>query len=187
MAMVYGFVKQTAGFVNVYSEVNQGTCIKLYLPEVAEAAETVRSGDKAEPAFQVTGSRKTVLIVEDDQHVRKIASSLVENLGFRVLEAEDGPSAIAIFDKTGDIELVFTDMVMPGPMNGVELVQKLREHRPGLKAVIASGYNKNVASPRESGIIWIRKPYTREVLAEKLLAILEEREANAEKTASDHR
>jgi len=128
LAMVYGFLKQSGGHVNVYSEPGQGTTVRMYLPQ-AEAGEAAA----AEPPAEATcGGSETVLLVEDDELVRRYAGDQLRALGYRVLEAENGPEALAVLETVEPVHLLFTDVVMPGGMNGRELADAACRVRPDL-------------------------------------------------------
>ena len=177
MAMVYGFIKQSKGYVNLYSEEGHGTCVKLYLPRY----ERIDAGKAPEPEVATVrqNSVATVLVVEDDPGVRNVAVTLLSEFGYRVLEAENGMQALDIVGSEDGIDLLFTDMVMPGGLGGLELSKKVRSHRPDIKVVYTSGYTEK--GPFNGGsdgkkVHWLTKPYTREKLAQKVREALGETE-----------
>ncbi|KAB2866712.1 MAG: PAS domain-containing protein, partial [Bauldia sp.] len=136
LSMVFGFMKQSGGHINVYSEEGVGTTFRLYLPRTAGAGEALR----AAPAAGVErGGPETVLAVEDNPGLRRVVVRQLKELGYRVLEAEDGPAALKILDGEA-VDLLFTDIVMPGGLNGYELARTARDRRPGLKVVLTSGF-----------------------------------------------
>ena len=172
MAMVYGFAKQSKGYVNIYSEVGRGTCIKIYLPR----HDAPIRADEARPMDDDTGrnagdAEKTVLVVEDEPGVREIAVQILSNLGFRVLEAENPLQALETVERGEEFDLLFTDMVMPGGLTGLELAQKVKTQRPEIKVIYTSGYTEKGPFNGHSGnepIHWITKPYTRDKLVRKV-------------------
>jgi PAS domain S-box-containing protein len=174
LSMVYGFVKQSGGHVLIYSEPGQGTTVRLYLPFAqAGATSTARPGPAKARAYQ--GHGETVLVVEDDARVRRVATARLRELGYRVLEAVDGPSALEIVEQADKIDLVFTDIVMPGGMNGLELARALRAARPEMRILFTSGYAEPdvMTKTHAEGAGWLRKPYAAVDLARKLREVLE--------------
>ena len=158
LSQVYGFARQSGGFVTVESEPGHGTTVSIHLPRATEppsVAPIVR------PANEVKG-RGTVLVVEDDADVRVVASALLENLGYSVLEAESGHAALKVIEQDPAIDLVFTDVIMPGDMNGIDLVRELRSRRVGVPVLLTSGYTaqRMTAGDTVEGLHLLRKPYT---------------------------
>jgi len=172
LSMIYGFAKQSGGHVTICSEPGHGTTVRLYLPRAAEAATA--AGD-APGAGGAQRGHETVLAVEDDADVRQVATGLLEDLGYRVLLAEDGPQALAVLEAHPEVDLMFTDIVMPGGMSGIELAAEARRRRPGLKVLYCSGYAE-MAVARAGGIDaeleLIGKPYRKHELAAKLRRVL---------------
>ena len=172
LAMVYGFVKQSHGHIAIDSAPGRGTTITLYLPR-EEMGATVQT-----PAPQIAqannGTGELVLIVEDDPDVRSLANSMLKSLGYRTLLAEDAGTALNVLANQPDIDLLFTDIVLPGGMNGADLAHIANEHYPGLKILFTSGYTEN-ANIHESGTEsrLISKPYRKNDLARKLRQVLE--------------
>ena len=174
LSMVYGFVKQSGGHVKIYSEPSQGTTVRLYLPR-AHGAEDAMPEIEAIP---VAGGTETILVVEDDEGVRETVVELLSELGYRVLRAKDAQSALAIVESGVTIHLLFTDVVMPGPLRSPELARKARGRLPGLAVLFTSGYTENaiVHSGRlDPGIELLSKPYPREALARKIRQLLRDR------------
>jgi len=175
LSMVYGFVKQSGGHIKVYSEVGFGTTIKLYLPRSIQSEDVVIATDNS----PVAGGNETILVAEDDEAVRETVVSMLSDLGYRVLKAKDAESALAIIDSGVSIDLLFSDVVMPGKLKGAELGRKARERLPDLAVLFTSGYTENsiVHGGRlDDGVDLLSKPYTREVLARRLRAMLSARE-----------
>ena len=173
LAMVYGFVKQSRGHIAVDSEPGLGTTFRLYLPRDSSAAQAEEPADKpAAKSGEATG--EMVLIVEDDPDVRQLATAMLKSLGYRTLTAEDAGSALDILAAQPEIELLFTDIILPGGMNGADLAQLASERYPGLKVLYTSGYTEN-ANIHETGteMRLISKPYRKTDLARKLRQVLE--------------
>ncbi len=170
MAMVYGFVKQSGGHVSIYSELGQGTTVKLYLPR---AAGTPAPEPQVQP--EATGGTETVLLVEDDEGVRRTAREHLLALGYTVLEAENGPLALEQLKANPGVELLFTDVVMPGGMTGRELADAALKLRPDLHVLYTSGYTENAIVHHgrlDSGVLLLAKPYRRADLARAVRAAL---------------
>ncbi len=167
LSMVYGFVKQSQGHITIYSEPGQGATVKLYLPRSIEDAAGAASAAKE----TWTGGNETILLVEDDESVRRFARQQLTSLGYRVLEAATGPAAMELVRAHDDIDLIFTDIVMPGGMSGRDLVEAARRLRPGVKALYTSGYAENVIVHHgrlDPGVVLLSKPYRRADLARKV-------------------
>ncbi len=159
LATVHGIVAQHQGWVEVESQVGQGTVFRVFLP--ASSAALTRPGEARE--IPAVGGDETLLLVEDDLSVRRGVARGLRMLGYAVLDAADGPQALALWQEHSDrIALLLTDMVMPGGMSGLDLAERLRAQKPGLKVVISSGYNAELVglgSPRAKGIRYLPKPY----------------------------
>jgi signal transduction histidine kinase/ActR/RegA family two-component response regulator len=165
LSMVYGFVKQTGGMVKVDSAAGRGTTIRLYFPEAREALPTPMP---AEPSEIVRGSGETILLVEDEPALLTLAVRLLEELGYRVISAENGAAALNLASGIEQIDLLLTDMVMPGGMNGQQLAAELRTRHPGLPVVYMSGYSGDAADRGGLDAEVIAKPYDRARLASAL-------------------
>src|SRR6202040_561670 len=153
LATVYGVVKQSGGFIWVYSELRRGTTFKIYLPRVDEAAASI-------PAVHIPSSlacgTETVLLAEDEQDVREVAREFLESAGYTVIKAHDGAEALKLVGThEGAIELLITDMVMPG-MSGQELAGRLQQKRAGLRTLYMSGYSERAAAESAQGDSSIR-------------------------------
>ena len=171
LAMVYGFVKQSGGHIDIVSEPGRGTSIKLFLPRTADAAAPHNHAPTAAPA---AGGAETILLVEDDKLVLRYAHDQLVALGYRVVQAADGAKALEIIRTAQTIDLLFTDMVMPG-MNGRQLAEQAVAIRPSLKVLYTSGYVENgiVHEGRlDPGVHLLGKPYRREELARRVREIL---------------
>src|SRR5439155_14436558 len=140
LSMVYGFVKQSGGHINIYSEEGVGTTVKIYLPRAVAPAGAATHAAPAEPV----GGRETILVVEDDALVRNYVMAQLRNLGYRTLEAANAAEAIAVADSAAEFDLLFTDIIMPGSMNGRQLADEVARRRTALKVLFTSGYTENV-------------------------------------------
>jgi two-component system, cell cycle sensor histidine kinase and response regulator CckA len=161
LAMVYGIVKQSGGFIWVYSELGKGTSFKIYLPRVHQAEQYI---GHSHPTADLPMGSETVLLAEDEQDVREIAREFLESGGYRVMEAEDGRQAIKIAEQNkGKISLLVTDMVMPG-MTGQELAVRLQSENPGLNVIFMSGYSERAATEMadaDPAVRLLSKPFSR--------------------------
>jgi len=167
LSMVYGFVKQSGGHIRIYSEPGHGTTVKLYMPRTTQSEDVIVDID----AGPVTGGNETILVAEDDDAVRDTVVAMLVDLGYRVLKSRDASSALSIVDSGIPIDLLFTDVVMPGPLKSTELARKACERLPGMAVIFTSGYTENsiVHGGRlDEGVELLSKPYTRETLARKL-------------------
>jgi PAS domain S-box-containing protein len=173
LSQVYGFVKQSGGHIKIYSELGEGTTIKLYLPRhyAGEEAVDVRAAPASPRARE-----ETILVVEDDPDVRGYTVETLLELGYRVLEAVDGPSALRQLDTNLEIDLLFTDVGLPGEMNGRELADEAARRRRGLKVLFTSGYARNAIVHHgrlDPGVELIVKPFNFASLASKLRRVLD--------------
>ena len=178
LAISYGIIKQHKGYIKVYSEPGQGTVFKIYLP-VSEAAAS--SDKKTEAAAPVKGGNETILVAEDDATLRKLATIVLESLGYRVISAVDGDDAISKFaDNRERINLVLLDMIMP-KKSGKEVGEAIRKIIPGMKILLASGYAMDVVKARElseAGVDFISKPFQPKDLLKKVREILDREESS---------
>jgi PAS domain S-box-containing protein len=182
LPQVYGFVKQSGGHLKIYSEVGEGTTVKLYLPRNF-GEETAQPGRVA--ALAVTGT-ETVLVVDDDEIVRTTVASMLEDLGYTVVVASSGREALAVLEKRGNVDLLFTDVVMPGAISGRQLAERAVEIVPKLRVLFTSGYTENaiVHNGRlDAGVELLSKPYGREQLAAKVRRVLDGVPGEPRKTA----
>jgi PAS domain S-box-containing protein len=172
LSMVFGFFKQSGGHVTVHSEVGCGSTFRLYLPRsfAHEAAETAPV-----PAKPLRGRGETVLAVEDNVDLRRVVVRQLRALGYRVAEAANAEEAIAILE-TQTVSLLFSDIVMPGPLNGIDLAHRTAESWPSVKIILASGYSETRLKPGQLGheVRLIAKPYSSDELADALLQVLGE-------------
>jgi CheY-like chemotaxis protein len=173
LAMVHGFVKQSGGHIKIYSEVGEGTTVRLYPPRAVGAVVPVlRSGA---PADLPRGSA-TILVVEDEPAVRDACVAILRDLGYRVLEAGDGLEALRVFgENDGKVDLLLTDVVLTGRMKGNEVASRLKEIRPELHVLFMSGYTENAIVHHgrlDDGVQLIGKPFHREQIARKVAEVL---------------
>ncbi|QRM28393.1 PAS domain-containing sensor histidine kinase [Microvirga sp. VF16] len=168
LSQVYGFVTQSGGSIKIDSTPGQGTKVTMLLPAQENGEEVIE--DDAEATHPIRDSAGTVLIVEDEPTVREVASDIFDSLGYDVVTATDASEAIRILDGNPSIDVLFSDVIMPNGMNGVELSRKAREMRPDLKILLASGYPVSALPSQglSTGVSFISKPYRWTELAEKL-------------------
>jgi len=175
LSTVYGIVKQSGGYIWVYSDPGKGTAFKIYLPRVAEIAEHAEIVIPAEAESTEPGT-ETILVVEDEANLRYLAKQFLEKLGYRVIEAADGAIAMQIaVAHEGVIHLLLTDVIMPG-MNGRELAQRISEIRPHTKVLYMSGYTENVIGHNgtlDEGIRLLQKPFTLRDLKARVREVLD--------------
>nr|WP_201724174.1 PAS domain S-box protein [Bradyrhizobium centrolobii] len=172
LSMVYGFIKQSAGHIKIYSEEGHGTTIKMYLPP-GKTATVI--GEGVTPAT-IEGGHETILVVEDDRLVRDYVLAQLHSLGYVTLQAANAAEALAIVATGKPFDLLFTDVIMPGKMNGRQLADELQKTRPDLKVVYTSGYTENAIIHHgrlDSGVLLLAKPYRKSDLARILRKALE--------------
>jgi PAS domain S-box-containing protein len=165
LSMVFGFVKQSGGHIKLYSEEGHGTSVKIYLPRATGLNQTAA---EALVSVDIEGGSEAVLVVEDDPLVRRYVMTQIESLGYTTLEAANATDALHVIDNGADIDLLFTDVIMPGHMNGRQLVDEALKRRPGLKTLYTSGYTENAIVHHgrlDSGVLLLAKPYRKSELA----------------------
>ena len=173
LSQVYGFVRQSDGHVRIYSEVGEGTTVKVYLRRHQGEGDTVPDASVPEHAARAAG--ETILVVEDDESLRAYTTEILTELGYRVLPARNGHSALQILEQNR-IDLLFTDVVMPGGMNGRQLADEALRRNPDLKVLFTTGYTRNAIVHHgrlDAGVHMIGKPYTFTELGAKIRALLD--------------
>jgi len=174
LSQVYGFVKQSGGHLKIYSEIGEGTTIKLYLPRFdSPVTDEVEADPQAAPEGSST---ETILVVEDDADVRAQSVEALGELGYRVLQAADGPAALRLLRREAHVDLLFTDVVLPKGLTGAQVAVEAREIQPGLKVLFTTGYARNaiVHNGRlDPGVQLITKPYSFADLAAKVRDVLD--------------
>jgi CheY-like chemotaxis protein len=173
LSTVYGIVKQHGGDIWVYSEPGQGSTFKIYLPELEQPASAEPDPPARERPARL--GNETILVVEDEEGLRKLVREVLEQRGYRVLSAGSGEEALNVASRTGRIDLLLTDVVMPN-MNGRELARVLGEERPTLPVLYLSGYTDEMVTGTgilTDGAEFLQKPFTAEMLAHKIRDILD--------------
>ncbi len=171
--MVYGFVKQSGGHVKVYSEEGRGTSIKIYLPRASMPADTAAG---ARAAAHVEGGSETILLVEDDMLVRNSVRTQLESLGYTALPVTNAVEALAMVERGSKFDLLFTDVIMPGGMNGRQLADEVIKRRPAVNVLFTSGYTENAILHHgrlDPGVLLLAKPYRKSDLARMLRMALD--------------
>jgi PAS domain S-box-containing protein len=174
LSQVYGFLRQSHGHIRIYSEVGHGTTVKLYLPRANPALAAFQPGER-EAGGYYRGSER-ILVVEDDDALRAFSTSVLRELGYTVLEAANGRTALDLLQERADVDLIFTDVVLPGGMNGRQLVDRARQIHPRLKALFTTGYTRNAIvhnGTLDPGVDLLGKPFTVAALSKKVRQILD--------------
>lgn len=176
LSQVYGFVKQSGGHIKLYTELGHGTTFKIYLPRTRQPDEFAESVSLT----PVTGGSETVLVVEDDETVRAAACDMLAEMGYRILQADNPDAALAVLRSGASIDLLFTDVVMPGNVSTRDMARAAKEIHPRLQVLFTSGYTSNsiVHDGRlDEGVSLLSKPYTKDELARKIRSVLDAAEA----------
>ena len=174
LSQVYGFVRQTGGHVKIYSELNEGTTVKIYLRRHEDGEHSTEDLHPTDDALRAI-SAETILVVEDDEALREYTTEVLRELGYSVLEARDGPSALRILE-SHHVDLLFTDVVMPGGMNGRELADEAVCRWPGLRVLLTTGYSRNAIVHHgriDAGVHMIGKPFSFGELSAKVRVLLD--------------
>jgi CheY-like chemotaxis protein len=173
--MIYGFARQSGGQVRMYSEIGQGTTICLYLPRHGEDAEVEeRPTDSGNADATATG--EVVLVIDDDPTIRMLIAEVLAEAGYAVVEAPDGPAGLEILKSNARIDLLITDVGLPGGLNGRQVADAARVSRPHLKVLFITGYAENAVIGRsrlERGMFVLTKPFQMEHLAHRIREIIE--------------
>ena len=173
LSMAYGFVKQSSGHIKIESQPGKGTIVRLYLPRVAAESVSLQAGEQRKGRH--ARGNETVLVVEDDAGMRQVGVRQLTELGYRTLEAGSAKEALDLLDQGPHVDLLFTDVIMPGGMTGYELARAARESFPKLKILLTSGYTaQGMATGFQEGesLELLAKPYRKSDLARKLRQIL---------------
>jgi CheY-like chemotaxis protein len=171
LSMVYGFVKQSNGHIKIYSEPGHGTALRMYLPQAGAAAPAVEPAGIA----SIEGGDETILVVEDDHLVRAFVVSQIKSMGYVTLTAVNAAEALRVIDGPEQIDLLFTDMIMPGLMNGRQLAEAALRRRASLKVLFTSGYSNETIIHQghlDAGVLLLAKPYRKSDLARMIRAAL---------------
>ncbi|HYN39034.1 MAG TPA: ATP-binding protein, partial [Rhodospirillales bacterium] len=172
LSMVYGFVKQSGGHVEIDSRIGQGTTVKLYLPRALATSRQREKSTLGPPSAQIKG--RVVLLVEDEAKLRRVATKMLDKLGLTILQAESAEEALALL-KERRIDLLFTDFELPGGMNGAELADRARKLAPGIKILFTTGYARDTIVADRSAkddMPWLLKPYSQSDLTRHLSLLL---------------
>jgi CheY-like chemotaxis protein len=176
--MIYGFVRQSGGHLKIYSELGKGTTVKIYFPRAdrldAEPISTVVQQDEA-------ARGEVILLVEDEDNNRRLVSGLLLSLGYVPLEAPDGPTALQIIANTSHIDLLLTDVVLPGGMSGVEVATTAQTRHPSVKVLYMSGYTRNALihnGVHDENVHLLSKPFRKQELSRAIQKLLKERSSS---------
>jgi len=174
LSQVHGFIKQSGGHIMIYSEIGQGTTVKLYLPRLTDDMPARAASSATSESIPMAQERQLVLVAEDEESVRQGTVKMLEELGYTVLEAEGAEEALELIDRHPDVALLFTDVVMPG-MNGRQLADEAWKRRPDLRVLFSTGYTRNAIvhhGTLDPGVNLIAKPFTLGALARKVAEVL---------------
>jgi CheY-like chemotaxis protein len=174
LSQVYGFVKQSGGDVKILSEPGSGTTVRLYLPRrISPQGEAASFADATSPEAE---REETILVLEDDDDVRAHSVDSLRELGYRVIEAHDGPAALRLLERQSKVDLLFTDVVLPGGMTGEQVAAQALEMRPTLRVLFTTGYARDAIVHHgrlDSGVHLLTKPFTYSDLAQKVRGVIE--------------
>jgi signal transduction histidine kinase len=181
LAMVHGFVKQSGGHIRIYSEVGHGTTVKIYLPRLPSKEESAAAPAPTPAQRNAEGDARarageTILLVEDNEGVRAYTKPTLEELGYRLLDAADAKQALQVLGAAARIDLLFTDVVLPGGMSGRELADRIARERPTLPVLFTTGYTRNAIIHHgrlDPDVNLLTKPYTQQDLARKIRQLLD--------------
>jgi CheY-like chemotaxis protein len=173
LSMVYGFIKQSGGHIKVYSEEGHGTTFKIYLPRAGAEPELIPT---VSPSSGIEGGSETILVVEDDALVRTSVIAQIKGLGYHTLAAANAAEALAFADSGAPFDLLFTDVIMPGKLNGRQLADEMAKRRSPLKVLFTSGYTENAIIHHgrlDPGVLLLAKPYRKSDLARMIRKALD--------------
>ncbi len=186
LSMVYGFAKQSSGHIKIYSELGEGTTIKMYFPRLSDQREIPTwSGEERAVPMPAPAARntETILLVEDEEAVNRFGCEVLREQGYRVIAAGDGPAALRLLESEPRIDMLFTDVVLPAGMNGRQLADAVRQSRPDIRVLFATGYTRNAIIHHgrlDADVELLTKPFTSEALARKVRQILDGGRASPE-------
>ena len=175
LSQVFGFVKQSGGHVKIYTEPGQGTTVKIYLPRL-RSADAPYSAEAAAVATPAHGQSETILLVEDHEDARVFTAEMLRALGYRVAEAADGAGALRALEQLGHVDLLFTDVGLPGPLNGRQLADEAIKRQAGLRVLYTTGYARNAITHHgrlDHGVQLLTKPFTQPELARRVRQALD--------------
>ncbi len=175
LAQVYGFIKQSGGHASVYSEPGEGTTVRLYLPRVRVAPDSETTPPTAPPR-RALGAGQRILLVEDEPGVRRFSAEILSEAGFRVVTAASGAEALSLLTQNPDVQMLFTDVVLAGGMNGRELAEAVRAQYPAVIVLYTTGYARNAIIHHgrlDEGVNFLGKPFTASALANKVAGLFE--------------
>jgi signal transduction histidine kinase/CheY-like chemotaxis protein len=181
LSQVYGFTQQSGGAVSIASAIGKGSSITLFLPRATEGYPVARSHMIVPEPLRASAR---ILVVEDDAEVARVTIDVLQEIGYQAVEARDGHAALVLIEQDPRIELVLSDVAMPGGMTGLELARKLHNLRPGLPVVLATGYTQGGARVADENFVFIAKPYRRDALADTLRTTFERKRARQVMAAS---
>jgi CheY-like chemotaxis protein len=176
LSQVYGFVRQSLGLVAIDSEPGHGTTVKIYLPRHEEMENKAAAAEAVHEASQLPRGTETILLVEDHEDLRVFGVQILEDLGYNVMSAANGPSAMKLLEMAGPVDLLFTDVVLPGPMNGRAVAEAAIASAPGIKVLFTSGYTRDAIVTNGTlapGVELLQKPFTYKDLAERVREVLD--------------
>jgi PAS domain S-box-containing protein len=180
LSSIYGFVKQSGGHITIDSEVGHGTTATLYFPKLDHSEKTDLAAPEQETETPIRGAGETILVVEDNPDVRRVTVERIKSLGYKVIEAKNGQGAIAAFDENEVVDLVFSDVIMPGGMSGFELADRIREFKPSQRVLLTSGFPGAATRAGERinhKFLMLRKPYNQIELGRFIQAALRDQDS----------
>jgi CheY-like chemotaxis protein len=175
LSMIYGFARQSGGQVRIYSEVGQGTTMCLYLPRHTDDADIDEDADLP-TTISALGEGEVVLVIDDEPTIRMLVAELLAESGYSVIEAPDGPTGLQVLESNARIDLLITDVGLPGGMNGRQVADAARVTRPNLKVLFITGYAENAVMRKgrlEKGMYVMTKPFQVDILADRIREIIE--------------
>ena len=175
LSMIYGFARQSGGQVRIYSEVGEGTTMCIYLPRHAEDAPPEENVELPSN-LDAVGEGEVVLVIDDDPTIRMLVAEVLADLGYAVIEAVDGPGGLKVLESNAKVDLLITDVGLPGGMNGRQVADAARVNRPSLKVLFITGYAENAVIGKgrlDNGMFVITKPFQMDVLARRIREIIE--------------